>query len=580
MKARIRARPRLTPRSGRVRQLPRQRVAKASCTTVMLVADNKLFYGDNLEVLRQNVTTESVDLVYLDPPFNSNRNYNVLFGRQATAKATDSAQIQAFGDTWVWTPTTEQQFASLTAGAVPGRVSDALVAMRTLIGENDAMAYLVNMAPRLVELYRVLKPEGSLYLHCDPTASHYLKILLDAIFDPINFRNELIWKRTATKGDARRKFGSVHDVLLFYSKGSNLYFHSQEVAHGDQYLSRFTLDDHDGRGPYEGAPLDSPNPRPNLTYEYKGFPPPTNGWRVSRELMQQLDADNQLMFPKKPNGRIRRKNYMMELKGRPIGDVWTDISPLNSQAAERLGYPTQKPLALIERILGASSRPGDVVLDPFCGCGTTIDAAIRLDRRWVGIDVTYIAIDLIEKRLRHTHGDQITTTYDVRGIPRDKAAALALFSRSPFDFERWAVSMVNAQPNQKQVGDKGIDGIGRFPIDGRGRIGRVLVSVKGGKQLNPAMVRDLGGTIHTQKAEMGVLILNSPPTRGMIDEANHAGTYKHPAYPTAYPRVQIITVDQLLSGKRPSMPPTILPYIQAAKDTTPAEGLETLFELD
>lgn len=262
---------------------------------------------------------------------------------------------------------------------------------------------------------------------------------------------------------------------------------------------------------------------------------------------------------------------MPKRDGVPLGDVWTDISPLNSQAAERLGYPTQKPLALLDRIIKASSNPGDVVLDPFCGCGTSIDSAQRLERQWVGIDVTYLAIDLIEKRLEHTYGLGINSTYEVLGIPRDKAAALALFSRSPFDFERWTVSLVNGQPNQKQVGDKGMDGVARFPLDARGSVGRALISVKGGRQLNPSMVRDLGGTVATQNAEMGVLITNGPPTRGMMDEANHAGTYKHPHYAEAFPRIQLITVDQLLSGQRPKMPPTLLPYIQALRAKTPAD---------
>ncbi len=546
-----------------------------------MTADDTLYYGDNLDVLRQHLSPGSVDLVYLDPPFNSNRNYNVLFGKAPKSANGDAAQIQAFGDTWVWTATTEEQYAGMMAGEVPLKVAEALGAMRTLIGENDAMAYLVNMAPRLVELAKVLTPAGSLYLHCDPTMSHYLKIILDAILGPENFRNEIIWKRTATKGDARRKFGAVHDVILFYSRSSAMVFTPQEIEHGAEYLGRFTLDDHDGRGLYEGAPLDSPNPRPNLTYEYSGYSPPTNGWRVSREVMEQLDADNRLIFPKKADGRIRRKNYVTELKGRPIGDVWTDISPINSQAAERLGYPTQKPIALLERILTASSKEGDVVLDPFCGCGTTIDAAIRLKRRWVGIDITYIAVDLIEKRLLHTHGDGITDTYVVKGIPRDYGGALALFSQSPFDFERWAVSLVNAQPNEKQVGDKGIDGIARFPLNTKylkaaREFGRILISVKGGKNIGPQFVRDLVGTVESQKAEMGILITMAQPTKGVLDAVNHGGTYTLPVNGQTFPRVQVITVMDLLKGKRPVMPVTLLPYIQAAK-RGPAATTEALF---
>ncbi len=293
----------------------------------------------------------------------------------------------------------------------------------------------------------------------------------------------------------------------------------------------------------------------------------TKVWRWTKDRMQQAYEDG-IIVQSEPGRIPQMKRYIDEQRGRPLSDVWADISPLNSQAAERLGYPTQKPLQLMDRIISLATEPGDVVLDPFRGCGTTVDAANRLSRSWTGIDITYIAIDLIEKRLRHTYGDSITETYDILGIPKDKAGALALFSHSPFDFERWAVSMINAQPNVKQVGDKGIDGVARFPVDGKGGIGRVLVSVKGGKQINPAMVRDLGGTVSTQKGEMGVLILLTQPTKGMTDEMNHAGTYTHPASKEVFPKIQIITVDELLKGRKPKMPPTILPYMQAQRTKT------------
>ncbi|TFV89598.1 DNA methyltransferase [Blastococcus sp. CT_GayMR16] len=507
---------------------------------------DRLFYGDNLEVLRQRIPAESVDLVYLDPPFNSNRSFNVIFARHETAANDERAQIQAFDDTWRWTPVTDQQYSDYVTGELPQPVADALTAFRTLLGENDAMAYLVNMAPRLVELHRVLKDTGSLYLHCDPTMSHYLKILLDAIFGATSFRNEITWRRTPFKGSSKSRAQQLpksHDVILFYSKGETWTWHSPSTAYSNEYLARFKWDDNDGRGPYRKTSL--------KTY--------------SQETLERLRDDNRLIEPKRAGAGYSYKQYLAESPGTSqIDDVWTDINMLNPVAKERLGYPTQKPVALLERILAASSNEGDVVLDPFCGCGTTIDAAIKLKRRWIGVDITYLAVDLIEKRLEHTYTPSIKQTYDVLGIPRDKAAALALFSHSPFDFERWAVSLISGQPNQKQVGDKGIDGVARFPL-GRANFGRVLISVKGGKQLNPSMVRDLGGTVTTQKAEMGVLITNAPPTRGMVDEANHAGVYHHPNYPQAFPRIQIITVDELLAGKRPMMPPTMLPYIQAQR---------------
>jgi len=524
------------------------------------VVPNTLYYGDNLDVLRQHIGTESVDLIYLDPPFNSNRSYNVLF--KAHSGQESQAQIEAFDDSWHWSQQTEAQYAALVAGGAPIRVSEAIEAMQTLLGPNDVLAYLVMMTARLVELHRVLKPTGSLYLHCDPTASHYLKIVLDAIFGPVNFTNEIIWQRTAVKGDARRKFGSVHDVILVYGKSAAYPFFPIYKVKDEDYLGRFRLDDGDGRGPYRIAPLDSPNPRPNLTYEYKGYPPPAKGWRVSRELMEQLDEDGLLIFPKTATGRIGRKHYLSEQAGAKVTDVWTDIPPIQASSAERLGYPTQKPLPLLERIIMASSREGDVVLDPFCGCGTAVDAAQKLHRAWIGIDITYLAIDLIRKRLRHSYGPEIETTYEVHGIPTDVQGAEALFNENPFDFERWAVSLVNGQPNEKQVGDKGIDGRIRFYAD-KDKFGTAIVSVKGGKQVNPAMMQALRGALDQHKADMGVLVMLARPTKGMIEVADHSGTYTVPMTGASYPRVQIVTVAELLAGKRPKMPTAILPYIQA-----------------
>jgi len=540
-------------------------------------ASDKLYYGDNLDVLRKHIASESVDLVYLDPPFNSNRNYNVLFGRHAVEAASDAAQIQAFGDTWVWTPTTDEQYASLMSGEVPPRVADAVGAFRTLLGENDAMAYLVNMAPRLVELHRVMKNTASLYLHCDPTMSHYLKILLDAIFSAERFKAEIVWRRYGSHNDANG-YGAVHDIILFYTKGKTFTFNKQFMKYDESYVEqRFRTQDPDGRRWMEQN-LSSPNPRPNLTYPYTAsngitYQPPANGWKVTPERMAELDGEGRLHFPAKVGGRLRMKNYLDEGLGVPVQDIWSDISSLGGTNPERLGYPTQKPVALLERIVAGSSNEGDIVLDPFCGCGTTIDAAVRLKRRWIGIDVTYIAVDLIEKRLLHTFGQGEAKSYEVLGIPRDLGGAQALFDHSPFDFERWAVSRINAQPNEKQVGDKGIDGVARFPTDSKGGLGRILVSVKGGKTIGPQFVRDLLGTVQTQKAQMGVLITLAEPTRGILEAVNHAGNYASVFNDQTFPKVQIITVAQLLKGERPVMPQTLMPYIQATKRVAPKQSV-------
>lgn len=546
---------------------------------------NRLYYGDNLAVLRNSIPDESVDLVYLDPPFNSNRNYNVIFGKHVTVSSDDVAQIQAFGDTWSWTPATDDQYSTLiTSGELPIKVADALTAMRTLLTENDAMAYLVNMTPRLVELHRVLKVTGSLYLHCDPTMSHYLKVMLDAIFGAENFRNEITWQRTGSKSLMTRRLANNHDVILVYSAGESpkwiddaVFTPYDENDLDEKTSSKYRHRDADGRL-YRLDSLINPNAdRKNLTYEFLGV---TRVWRWTRERMEKAYRDG-LVVQSAPGRVPQMVRYLDEQRGRPLGDVWTDISPLNSQAAERLGYPTQKPLALMERIIRLSTDEGDVVLDPFCGCGTTVDAAQKLGRKWVGIDVTYISIDLIIKRLEDRYGDSIDGTFEVAGIPRDKAAALALFSKSPFDFERWAVSLLNAQPNQKQVGDKGIDGVARFPLGNPsakgGGIGRILVSVKGGKQIGPQFVRDLLGTVQTQNAELGVLILMSEPTRGIIDAVNHAGTYRHPSNGQIFPKIQVVTVSDLLLGRRPNLPGTINPYMKASK--AKVESAQMSFEV-
>ena len=277
-----------------------------------------------------------------------------------------------------------------------------------------------------------------------------------------------------------------------------------------------------------------------------------------------MDNENRLHYPARPGGRLRQKNYLDEAKGVAVQDLWTDISALGGTSPERLGYPTQKPVSLLERIILSSSNEGDVVLDPFCGCGTAVDAAQRTNRKWIGIDVTTLAVDLIDARLRATYGEKVREAYEILGIPRDLLGAAALFKRSPFEFERWCVTLVEGQPNEKQVGDRGIDGVIRFPLGGKNNAGKTLVSVKGGAT-NPGHVRDLIGTVQSQRAELGIFVCMNPPTRGMIEAADHSGSWNHPANGQRYPRVQIMTVADLLAGKRPDLPPALIPYFQAQR---------------
>ena len=523
------------------------------------VRPNQLHYGDNLDVLREYVRDSSVDLVYLDPPFNSNRTYNVLFTHEGHD---DSAQMHAFDDTWHWTRATEEQYDDYINGGLPITVADALGAFRMLIGESDMMAYLVNIAPRLVELHRVLKPTGSLYLHCDPAASHYLKVMLDAIFGSENFRNEIIWKRTSGHSDAAR-FGNVHDVLLFYAKSRSTTFNRVYQAYDAAYVEQYyRYQDPDGRRFMSGDLSAAGLAGGGYTYEWKGV---TRKWRAPIETMRRLDAEGRIFYTR--NGMPRMKRYLDEAQGLPGQDLWTDIEALRSWHAEKLGYPTQKPVALLERILEASTNEGDVVLDPFCGCGTTIDAAIRMQRRWIGIDVTFIAVDLIRTRLVDRFGEGIADTYSVTGIPRDLPGAHALFDQSPFEFERWAVSLVQGTANEKQVGDKGFDGLIRFHHSGgKGPSdGKILVSVKGGRQLNPSMVQALDGALNTHKAQMGVLITLNRPTAGMRKIADMAGSYTWPLNGERFPRLQVLTVEDLLAGARLQAPPRDLPYLRAAR---------------
>ncbi len=458
---------------------------------------NKLFYGDNLDVLRESVATESVDLVYLDPPFNSNANYNVLF--KAPSGEQSAAQIEAFEDTWHWNDSAEKAFDEVVTGAH----SDAAImlrAMRAALGENDMMAYLAMMAVRLIELHRVLKQEGSLYLHCDPNASHYLKIILDSIFGVKHFENEIKWKRTHAHGDSRLRYASVTDIILFYSKDDKgRIFKLAKTEYTPEYIEKYyRYDDGDGRK-YQLVSLRSPKPRPNLTYIYKGVDPHANGWAVSKDKMAQLDSEGRLRFPEKEGQTIREKYYLDEMPGVPVTDLWDDIAPINSQAIERLGYPTQKPVVLLERIISASSDVGAVVLDPFCGCGTSIHAAQKLDRQWIGIDITHLAIGLIERRLKDAFPG---LKYDVIGTPRDLAGARDLSARDKHEFQKWITATVGAQPYKggKKGMDRGIDGYLHFrDVDNKPQF--AVVSVKGGGTKS-GDVRDLKGTMEREKASL------------------------------------------------------------------------------
>jgi DNA modification methylase len=513
------------------------------------VAANTLYYGDNLDVLRRYVKDETVDLVYLDPPFNSNANYNVLFAEHSGEKA--ASQIRAFEDTWQWSMEAELQVeATISAG---GQVSLAMQAFRKLLGTSNMMAYLAMMAPRLVELRRVLKPSGTIYLHCDPTASHLLRMLLDAVFGPEQVLNEVIWKRTGTHSSAKR-WGPVHDVLLVYAKesGKQTWNRLYRPLSDDHARHHYRLVDEGGRV-YTHGELTGPGVRHGRSGEiWRGFDVTSIGrhWTTTVDKLDEMAAAGRIYFPE-GGAWPRLIRYADESKGSAIGDIWDDIPPINMRARERLGYPTQKPEALLERIIAASSNEGDVVLDPFCGCGTAIAAAHNLGRRWTGIDLTHLAVNLMKYRLRDAFGDDLE--FDVIGEPTDEAGAEQLAAEDPYQFQWWALGLIGARPvEQKKGADKGIDGRIYFYQPETGETEQVIISVKAG-HTNVAHVRDLRGVLDREQAAIGVLVTLQEPTKPMKEEAASAGIYSSPWGKHA--RLQLVTVGELLAGKTIDTPP-------------------------
>lgn len=549
--------------------------------------DKALYYGDNLDVLRRHIDEESVDLVYLDPPFKSDQNYNVLFKEKDGTKA--AAQVLAFGDTWEWNQVSAKTCQEvIEAGGAP---SIAIQALRQLLGTNDMMAYLAMMAPRLIELRRVLKPTGSIYLHCDPTASHYLKLLMDSIFGPTNFRNEIIWRRSGSHNSARR-YGPIHDTLLFYSKTKDYFWHREYRSYMKGYVDAF-FNKEDDNGKYRSQTLTGSGIRNGESGKpWRGFDPTSKGrhWAFPGTLTDELGIEEDMSLHAKletlreegfiastVDGLPEYRQYLKTSKGIPLQDIWAyqpytqgllanseeaidqDVKWLEKRGGktnrERLGYPTQKAQGLLERIILSSSKEGDVILDPFCGCGTAIEAAHKLERSWVGIDITHLSIALIKYRLQNAFGDSVRNEYDVIGEPVTLPDAVALAEEDPYQFQYWSLGLVGARPaEQKKGADKGVDGRIFFHDDSTGRTRQIVLSVKSGEHLSPAFVRDLRGVVDREKAEIGVLITLKRPTREMLKEVSDSGFYKS-AWGD-HPKLQIITIEQLLDGEGINRPPT------------------------
>ena len=540
---------------------------------------NTLYFGDNLEVLRRYVPDRSIDFVYLDPPFNSKRNYNLLFEHRDGSKT--AGQIKAFDDTWTWSLESRREYDRVVQAG--GKVSKAMRALHEILGTTDMLAYMTMMAPRLVELARVLKTSGSLYLHCDPAASHYLKVLLDAVFGPENFRSEIVWKRTSAHSDAkqgRKGYGAIHDVLLFYSNSRSFYWkpyytpyetdyfdieYRHEAKDGGKYKEAdATAAKPGGDTSYEWRVMRSPGQRweadlendylnPKTGYEYKGVLPYRNRfWAYSVDNMRTFAREGRLIH--RATGMPRLMLMADEMPGVGPQDLWTDISP--ADAKERVGYPTQKPVALLERMIEASCPAEGVVLDPFCGCGTTVAAAQKLGRRWVGIDITAVAIDVIIERLKR---DYTRLDFDLVGEPStiDEAEALARLDKH--EFQAWACRRVGATGVHKKGADRGIDGeiVGVFS---NGQAWRGVLSVKGGT-LTMSQVRDLVGVVDREKAHFGLVISLKQPTAAMRREAADAGFTKE-----GIPRLQMLTVNQILEGALPKVP------LPSAREETGTNG--------
>ena len=569
---------------------------------------NHLYYGDNLDVLRRKVASDSVDLCYIDPPFNSKRNYSQIYNNQG---GEDRAQAQAFVDTWEWGDEAVEGLAyildieRLHSGKWTEQTVELIRGLEKVLKRGSLLAYLVSMTLRIVEIHRALKPTGSFYLHCDPTASHYLKLVLDTVFcgQGGDYLSEIVWKRTASHSGASR-WAPVHDVIFFFSKSPNFTWNRVNEDYDESYITKhYRLKD--SRGAFQIDNLTGSGTRGGASGEpWRGVNPTTRGrhWAVPGAFLERfghteavlgmsvqakldfLDQQGFIYWP--PKGEMPRlKRYLDAEGGVPIRDFVADIGPLSAQAAERLGYPTQKPEALLERIIRASSNEGDTVLDAYCGCGATVAVAQRLNRRWIGIDITYQSISLILKRLHDKYPADwpaIEADMLLDGVPRDLASAVALAYRKDDktrkEFEKWAVltySNNQARIDDKKGADAGIDGIAYFLI-GKDENGKAIFQVKSGGA-NRATLATLNSDRQREKAEFGILITMDLPTKAMRDEIAVAGKYKHPLLNREDDRLQVITVVEILAGKRLDLPMARTDAVKSAEAVGDSDKQESLF---
>ncbi len=526
---------------------------------------NRLFYGDNIDVLRKYIGTETIDLCYIDPPFNSKKNYNQIYNNIGKE---DTAQAQAFVDTWTWNEAANDGFIDIienTNGVFTNQIVNLIVGFDKVLGKGSLYAYLMSMTLRIAEIYRVLKPTGSFYLHCDPTSSHYLKLILDAIFcvQGGDYQNEIVWEKTRVPKAQSKHFAKQQDVIFFYTKKENYTFNYQYVLPDENYTKKYfsQTEEETGRRYQLVSFLQDGQGQARMFGDRKISPPKGKHWIWSQEKIDEAMENNWLIFthPDKP----RLKKYLDAQVGKNLGTIWTDIPPINSQAKERLGYPTQKPEALLERIIRASTNKNDIILDCYCGCGTTISVAERLKRKWIGIDITYQSISLIMKRLEDTFGKSILENVILSGIPEDFESAVALANKKDDrvrkEFEKWAVltfSNNRAIINEKKGGDGGIDGIA-YILDYNEKqeqeTKNVIFSVKSSKTLTPSVIRDLFGTIERENAAVGYLITLFPMDN-LVKESTKYGVYQNTMFNHSYQRIEVISINDILQGKRMNLP--------------------------
>jgi len=520
---------------------------------------NKLFYGDNLDVMRKFIPDESVDLCYIDPPFNSKRNYNQIYNNVGQE---DTAQAQAFIDTWVWDEAAERGLSEIQTNEGQRYSLRTVYLINGLIKtleKGTLFAYIVSLTRRLNEIRRVLKRSGSFYLHCDPTASHYLKLVLDSIFcsQGGEYQNEIIWPRTNAHNFKTRSYARIHDVIFFYTMSNSFTYNYLFVKFTPQQLKRYSIEPETGRY-FTGQDLTIVG---GDATTWRGTTPSgPRGWGLSLAEREKLWEAGLILTRQDGSPRLDgRKVYLDNKQGIPISDVWNEIKRIANTSAERLGYPTQKPEALLDRIIRASSNEGDTVLDAYCGCGTTVSVAHRLNRKWIGIDITYQSISLILKRLEDTFGKKVIDSLELTGTPKDLESARALAlkpdDKTRKEFEKWAIltySNNRAMINEKKGADKGIDGMA-FALTPSGESQEIIFSVKSGK-VQVSHVRDLRGTVEREAAAGGILITLSSPTSQMIQEARSAGFIDNPLFSVPLEKIKIVTVEEILSGARLHLP--------------------------